>query len=448
MTDIMIEKKLLLGTISAMRLYQKILAHVKKVEAKFPDVSKEFPAEKVSSSAKLTIIDKVIFGLYGVVLIATILYSYSLLDLNFTFMNYKFWATFRNAFIQIGYFQRELSSYLFMGLVILLFAFHFYLVRHYKKVKLWFILVPMAIVGLLSYPFLSHDFFNYLFDAKIFTFYHQNPYLQRALDYPNDPWIRFMHWTHRTYPYGPVFLVMTIIPSFLGMGKFVLHFFLFKGMSFVFYLITVWLLYKMNKKWAIFFATQPLVILEGLVSNHNDFIAVSLGIVGIYFLYKNIHTVKEHKKAEKKELKFKLWTLIKEQFLGRLFFVLSTGIKYVSFPSFFIVPKNLLINFVCFIVLIVVLYYETRQMGIQPWYFLNLLLFLPVLPSILLNSEFFFFGLLMSYYPYIRLGEWGSQKGQIEMKTSILLTGLIINLIWFALIFCWKWYKTKKLPCC
>jgi len=86
-------------------------------------------------------------------------------------------------------------------------------IRNFKRYNPLLISILIGVGLLFSYPFLSHDLFNYLFDAKIVTFYHQNPYILKALDFPSDPWLRFMHWTHRTYPYGPSFLFLTLVPS-------------------------------------------------------------------------------------------------------------------------------------------------------------------------------------------------------------------------------------------
>ena len=153
-----------------------------------------------------------------------------------------------------------------------------------KRTKNWlWVVVVVTLLVSFAYPFLSSDLFNYMFDAKIFTFYHQNPYLQRALDYPSDQWTRFMHWTHRTYPYGPIFLLLSFIPSFLGFGKFTPTFLLFKAMFVGFYLLAVFFLNKLDKKWAIIFATHPLILIEGLISSHNDLIALCLAVIGIFF---------------------------------------------------------------------------------------------------------------------------------------------------------------------
>jgi len=95
-----------------------------------------------------------------------------------------------------------------------------------------------------------------------------------------------MHWTHRTYPYGPTFLLLSFIPSFLGLGKFLPTFLLFKAFFGFFYVLGVFSLAKIKKEWAVTFATHPLVIIEGLVCSHNDLVAVSLVLAGWFLLTK------------------------------------------------------------------------------------------------------------------------------------------------------------------
>ena len=152
---------------------------------------------------------------YFFVLFLLSIYSYSQIDLNLTLLQTPWFLSFKSALINLGYYNRPLSTVIFTVLVLLLYII--------KPKKIILAIGGVCLISLLSYPFLSHDFFNYIFDARIVTLYHQNPYFFKALDFPNDTWIRFMQWTHRTYPYGPVWLVLTIIPSFLGFGKFIRH---------------------------------------------------------------------------------------------------------------------------------------------------------------------------------------------------------------------------------
>ena len=71
---------------------------------------------------------------------------------------------------------------------------------------------------------------------KYLTFIHQNPYFHKASDFPNDPMLNFMRWTHRLYPYGPSWLILTVPLSFIGLNFFLPTFFLFKIMiGFIFF---------------------------------------------------------------------------------------------------------------------------------------------------------------------------------------------------------------------
>lgn len=116
--------------------------------------------------------------------------------------------------VYFGYYNRFWSTLVYILFILLLFYFYFFFQK--KKINVLKTAFLIGFLTLFSYPFLSHDFFNYLFDAKILTFYGKNPYQFSALDFPKDSWTRFMHWTHRTYPYGPTFLPITAIPSFFS----------------------------------------------------------------------------------------------------------------------------------------------------------------------------------------------------------------------------------------
>lgn len=347
-----------------------------------------------------------LYLLYFVILAVLALYSYSLIDLNLTLFNHPLWNSFREFIIQIGYFKRDLSIGIYIFLILSLFL----LQALALKAKLNPVKIAILIAGVLlvSYPFLSHDFFNYIFDAKILTVYGKNPYLFRALDFPNDPYTRFMHWTHRTYPYGPTFLPITLIPSFLSFGKFILNFLFFKGMFAGFYLLMVFLMNRVNRRWALVLAVNPLIIVEGLVSSHNDLISLSLGIVGIYYLF------------NKKDL------------LGRIFFLLSGGIKYLTLPFVILSKEKKLLNYLSLLGIVTGLSYFAFRSEIQSWYFLSLFAFLPFFEDWIFKLNIFFAGLLLAYYPYVFLGGWDKPE-KIILKHNIIIAFAILNL--FYLIF-------------
>lgn len=339
------------------------------------------------------------------------LYSYALIDPNITLISHPIWTNFRNAMVQLGYYQRESSSMYFVLLVIGLGVFNYFATKEFKQINVLKLALGASLVSIISYPFLSHDFFNYLFDAKILTFYHQNPYLHKAFDFPADPWLRFMHWTIRVYPYGPTFLPITLIPSFFAFGKFMLNMWFFKTTFAAFYFLAVYFLNKIDKKIAVFFATQPLIIVEGLINSHNDLIAVSFGVIGAYYFLNNIS-----KKSA-------------------LMVALSAGIKYLTAPLLLLaVPttnkvfreRHVIISFIATLILILYISYTSE---IQPWYFLNLLIFLPFYKELLMEFSFFFTGLVFAYYPFVRFGDWTAQT--IAQKHSIIAVFFTINLVYF-----------------
>src|SRR3989304_7437151 len=165
--------------------------------------------------------------------ISLLLYSFTQVDLSLTLSQVSIWQGIQKFFQQIGYFNRPLSTALYLVIIIFMFALYLktldmvqnnLLTRKY----LWKIILVISVALFFSYNAFSYDFFNYIFDAKIVTFYHQNPYEHKALDYPGDPMLSFMHWTHRTYPYGPMWLLLTVPVSFIGFGYFLVTFYLFK----------------------------------------------------------------------------------------------------------------------------------------------------------------------------------------------------------------------------
>ena len=159
-------------------------------------------------------------------------------------------------------------------------------------------------------------------------------------------------------------------------------------------MVAATLLYKMNKKWGIFFATNPLIIIEGLVNAHNDLIAVSLAIIGIYFLREKKH----------------VW--------GYIMLALSGGIKYITMPFILAGQKNSMVMRVVLIATFGLLAYLSIFTEIQGWYFLVLFAFLPYYETLIDKASIFFAGLLIAYYPYVLAAGWG--EDQVQSKHIIM----------------------------
>lgn len=363
------------------------------------------------------------------------LYSFTQIDLGLTLTRISWWQPIQKSFQAIGYFNRPLSTVLYLGILFLLFGFYLLILRAVQKEwftprKLWKLILVTALILWFSYNAFSHDLFNYIFDAKIITFYHKNPYQYKALDFPGDPMLGFMHWTHRKHPYGPLWLFFTVPLSFLGFQKLLPTMILIKGLAVVSYLGSAWFISKIlkemrSKKELIglaIFAFNPLVIIESLVSAHNDILMMALSLAAFWFLLK------------------------KRPLLAWLLLLMSVGIK---FATVLLAPVFLLVGFwrwqkrkiswekiwlMSFILMIVGLLLAINRTEFQPWYLLFPLPFVSLLPK----KDWLFWpttglslGLLLHYAPFLYLGNWDPPVPAIKLKLTIifLVGGMFIAVL-------------------
>ncbi len=322
--------------------------------------------------------------LYLLVLIALGVYSYSQIDLNLTLFQNPVFLNFQNSMIQLGYFHRPESGLIFVVLTLLLSLFYFLLIRSPKDWKL--VVGGLIVLGLICYPAFSHDIFNYIFDARIFAYHHQNPYTHTALMFKGDDWTRFMNWTHRVYPYGPSFLAITIGFYFLGLGKFILTLLSFKIMSLLAFGGSSYIIYKLaGKRGLMFFAANPLIIYEVIISDHLDILMLFFALLGWYLL------IKPQKKV-----------------LSYLSLLVSVGIKFVTV---LLVPAFILKNLKLAVILAFVgagLQVLSRE--VLPHYLIVPIGFAALMPE---NKKLIYgtaiasiLILFIRYYPFISTGKW------------------------------------------
>ncbi len=239
---------------------------------------------------------RIVFSGYIFCLLALAIYSYTQIDLNLTLSGNPIYQQVQRQLILIGYFQRHLSALIYSLIQITMFGLYFYLMKlvlsHRLNIRqIVKLILLVSLLAILSYPALSHDIFNYMFDARIVTKYHLNPYFFKANDFPSDLWVRFMHWTHRYYPYGPIWLILTLPFSYLGLGKFVLTLMNFKLMFFLFHLGNLYLIYKITQKLypdyklvsLAFYGLNPLIISESLISPHNEVMMLFFALAALYW---------------------------------------------------------------------------------------------------------------------------------------------------------------------
>lgn len=357
--------------------------------------------------------ERLLLVCYSVIFLGVFLYSFTQIDLSLTFSRITFLRQLVGSFQHIGYFDRPLSASLFslilVGLTTLYILFLALVTKKkLKKQFVWTVIGIGAVLLTFSYNAFSYDLFNYIFDAKIVTHYHANPYVQKALDYPGDPMLSFMRWTHRVYPYGPVWLGLTIPLSFLGFQFFLPTFFLFKMLitaSFIGAVICIGKIFqKMNPErevfGLVFFGLNPLVLIESLVSAHLDIVMLFFSLLGFYLL-------------------------LQRKFIASyLFFFFSVGIKFVTgvlLPIFltmhFLQIKRKRIHWELLfgsslILMITGVVIETQQSGnFQSWYLLAPLAYAVFLSNryyIVIPTVIISIFALFRYIPFLYLGNWNS----------------------------------------
>ena len=357
--------------------------------------------------------------------------------MSLTLSQVSIWQGIQKTFQYVGYFNRPLSAVLYLGIVIASFVLYLKtldLVRKNLLTRklLWKIVIGISIILFISYNAFSYDLFNYIFDAKIMTFYHQNPYEHKALDYPGDPMLSFMHWTHRTYPYGPAWLLITLPLSFMGLGYFLVTFYLFKALMVASYIGCAYFIEKIAKKVGInpliavsAFALNPLVIVESLVSGHNDIVMMFFALAATYYFF------------EKKVI------------LAVFALGLSIGLK---FATFFMLPALIMDLFVkvsketvikaLTLSMVIALVAAIGRTNFQPWY----LLFVIPFASLIANRLYIFIPLvvvslfaLLQYLPFIYLGNWDPPVPLI--LNYAMLGSIVISIV---LVFGWRFFRTRR----
>src|SRR3989338_1952595 len=356
-----------------------------------------------------------------------LLYSFTQVDLSLTLSQVSIWQGIQKFFQQIGYFNRLLSTVLFLGIIGGMFALYGITLSLIRKniidrKLLWKIIIFVSVILFFSYNAFSYDLFNYIFDAKIVTYYGQNPYEHKALDYPGDPMLSFMHWTHRTYPYVPLWLALTIPLSFIGFGYFLLTFYLFKLLALFGFIWSAILIRKIALRLGsdpvlavAVFALNPLVLVESLVSAHIDIVMIPFGLLGILAF------------LEKKYIKSFTALILSIAIKYATVFLIPGIIVYGLFKS----SKDFFL-YVLILSMIITVVLASSRTNFQPWYLLLVLPFASLVSDkyfILIPVFLISIASLLQYAPFIYLGNWIPPVPTILnwiMISSIMVSGVLI----------------------
>jgi hypothetical protein len=248
-----------------------------------------------------------VFGSYFLVLLAWAVFSYSQTDPNLTLINQAWFIDFQNTIWLWGSDRTVLTwTYgIIIGLAFFTYGSIIYLLKKEKTsfdelLKKWgwlkLIGVYLAIIAplLLAYNALSHDVFNYIFNARMVVNYGADPHVKVALDFAADDWTRFMHNTHTPAPYAYGFTLLSLVPYVLGLGKFISTWLMFRVMSLggILLLVYSWLKYakvagfKLKLDQVALVLLNPLFVIEIVGNMHNDLWMMVPAILSLVYFAK------------------------------------------------------------------------------------------------------------------------------------------------------------------
>lgn len=360
-----------------------------------------------------------IFG-FLTTLFLFVIFSYAFVDPNLFYLRFLYSGFFSN--------YREASAIIYIILISLFFLFYgFISLQVYEnKIKTNVVMVLIGItlgVTFLSYQaMLSHDIFNYLTTAKVFFFYHENPYVVMPIEFVGEPYLAFTRAANKIALYGPTWLILSGIPYVLGFGNFILTLFNFKLFIAFFYVANGIILSKLKKNTfpLVLFLLNPLVVIETLVSAHNDIVMVFFALLSYYLIQK------------------------KKIFIAIIAFILSVLIKYATImllPVFvYLVLKTLqkekinwnkIFSFSGWIMLGVFLLSPLRE-EFYPWYviwFFSFAVLVKKKSILFIMSLILTFTTLFRYVPVIYTGSYGGITPLIKEIVTFIPPSIAILIL-------------------
>jgi hypothetical protein len=231
---------------------------------------------------------KHVFFSYIGTLVLLFVFTYGFIDPNIRLTDSVFFDTVTTPLTVLVRQYRHAAGTVFAAILMSLYGWYIVIlknpglfvpdIRRFSKY-----LIALALFLAFSYPALTHDIFNYVTTAKL-TFHHrENPYIVMPVEIPNEPYLAFTRAANKVALYGPVWILMTALPYIAGGGNIWQTLITFKLLNAASYLLMVLLIYRVtgSVRNMIFFALNPLVIIETLVSGHNDIHMMLMAVFGL-----------------------------------------------------------------------------------------------------------------------------------------------------------------------
>jgi hypothetical protein len=372
-------------------------------------------------------------------LLAYSVYSYSQVDPNLVLSSHPLFWSFQQFMWQLGFEHRYASLMIYLLIIIGLYLGYAGIIsdsrRHQWTFKKILLFMCLSIVALLpAYPALSHDVFNYAMNAKIVWNYQADPHSLSALEFADDPWLRFMHNVHTPAPYARGWTWLSVPLGFLGQENIKLNLFIYRILMIVSLLGIIYFLSLLvpphKRSQLLLFGINPLVLIETVGNIHNDAVmmvfAVAALVVGMRAYKRHsfiLYLIAGSLLAISVSIKY-----------GSIMMLFGLGVHYLLGRWNFQVKRGNVLAIAHFLPLL-----SDRSKWFLPWYLLWSLTFIPLMTSVWLKRLLIWFsvGALLSYAPYLFYGDYSSDQ---------LMWKLI--LIWLLPLLGWSlqtWiYQTRK----
>jgi hypothetical protein len=361
-----------------------------------------------------------LFSGYIFFVLSLFFFSYTQVDLNLTLTKADIFQTIQKTFQHIGYYQRPLSTIWFVSTILGIFIFYGllirYVFRHSVSLKhIWIIIGCITAIGVFAYPAFSYDIFNYLFTAKTILVYGKDPYIVKPILFAGiDSWLNFMRWTHLVSAYTPLWILLSLVPYVAGFGYFLMILWNTKILLAVCYLVTAWGISKIvelkNSKYKtialVVFAFNPLVLIEAVISPHNDIVMMACAILAWYFYI-----------GGKRNLSF-------------LFLAVSVAAKLMTivlYPVALTGWKRLPV--LCCMTIAMLIGFWKKEL--LPWYFLWVMPYVAILSEIheiAIIAGGISLGLILRYGPFVYFGDYGNEMQY--WRTTATIVPVVASVVW------------------
>ena len=170
--------------------------------------------------------------------------------------------------------------------------------KNIKQVLIYTLII--SAIFLISISFTCSDVFYYLGIGRLGSEYNQNPYYVTITDFvesQNDIPLEkdtvlmqgyLNDWADTTVVYGPIWTVICQFAATLSFGNIDIGILVFRIINILIHILNCYIFYKISNKkiFSVMYGLNPYMLIEGIMSVHNDIFVVCFILLALYFLVK------------------------------------------------------------------------------------------------------------------------------------------------------------------